>query len=327
MNTLNSNVSLCLMGKGRAQYVAPTFPTIGVGTFPHFTQVSSIHANNAIVGIYGGFGTYYSTNYGKNYTQSTGISGTIGTTVILGVSVYGLRAITHTQTLAFYSSNAGQSWTLVPNLPGVSGQRNYQGCSIYENYAIIADANGKIYVSANFGVTWATISGATSGSYRTPSISYDPVGAKYIAVCTTLNNGMWFCTNFTGLAGNTFTKSASLINSYGVSLVGLKGISGAGLSGGMYYTVNGGQTWTKATNASGTTSSTTNVGTYMVGLSENGVGIAAGTTNVYYVTKNFGITWSAPSGNAGAVVSMHNGNAIMYSGNNPAIPYYGKISL
>jgi hypothetical protein len=62
-------------------------------------------------------------------------------------------------------------------------------------------------------------------------------------------------------------------------------------------------------------------------LSENGVGIAAGTTNVYYVTKNFGITWSAPSGNAGAVVSMHNGNAIMYSGNNPAIPYYGKISL
>ena len=137
---------------------------------------------------------------------------------------------------------------------------------------------------------------------------------------------MWFCTNFTGVAGNTFTKSASLINSYGVSLVGLKGVSGA-ISGGFYYTADGGQTWTKATNASGTISTTTNVGSYMCSLSTNGVGIAQGTTNVYYVTKNYGITWSQTSSTAYGVNTMHNGNAVTYVGNAPSKSYYGKISL
>jgi photosystem II stability/assembly factor-like uncharacterized protein len=324
--TLNGGQQKDLNLLFKVAYLAPTFPTSGGTLTTQYNQVASMYNNNAITGLYGGVGIYYSTDYGKTYAKSTGISG-IGTTAILGVSIYGLHAITHTATLAFYSSNAGQSWTSVSNLPGVSGSRSYQGCSIYENYAIIADLNGKIYVSADYGVTWATISATTVGSYRTPSISYDPVGAKYIAVCTNITSGnsVWYCTNFTGSASNNFVKcTQTTINSYGVSLVGLKGVAGA-ISGGFYYTTDGGQTWTKATDASGTI--TTNVGSYMCSLSTNGVGIAHGTTNVYYVTKNYGITWSQPSSIAYGVNTMHNGNAVMYVGNAPSQSYYGKISL
>lgn len=134
---------------------------------------------------------------------------------------------------------------------------------------------------------------------------------------------MWYCKNFTGVAGNTFEHNYSILTSYGVSLVGLNGISGAGLSGGFYYTTNGGQTWS----ASGSigAESTTNAGSYMVGLSANGVGVASGSSNLYYVTKNFGQSWSQPSSTTYGSTAIHNGNAVMYRGNNPSRAYYGKI--
>jgi hypothetical protein len=307
--------------------IPTVFPTLGASFPSQWAESASIYGKNTILGLYSGFGVYYSTNYGKSYTQSTGISG-ISTNVIVGVSLYGLRAIAHTSTLVFYSTNAGQTWQGASS-PGPPS-RNYQGCSLYENYAIITNfSNSLIFVSNNYGLTYSWLTMPASAIYKTPSISYDPVSLKYIAVCSTTNNGMWYCTNFKGDGTDVFSKSSTAINSNCVSLVGLKGICGAGggdagSGGGMYYTVNGGQTWTKSANAIGTISSTLNIGTFHCGLSANGVGIARGTDNVYYVTKNFGQTWANTSSTTYGVVAIHNGNAITNAQSNV---YYGKISL
>jgi hypothetical protein len=233
-----------------------------------------------------------------------------------------MRAIAHTATLVFYSSNAGQSWTLVPNLPGVSGSRNYQGCAIYDNYAIISDFGGRIYVSNNYGLNWSTI---TIGfRFRQPAISFNSANNQYIAVCSTSNDTMYYCTNFTGVASNIFTRCATgLLQAVGVSLVGLKGAAGSFFSyRGFWYTVDGGVNWTKS-------ASFPTTGTYVLELSENGVGIACGTNNLsYFVTKNYGVTWTQNTLSGIAVCAMQNNNATAFNNsNNPSRAFYGVIPL
>ncbi len=226
--------------------------------------------------------------------------------------------------MVFYSSNAGQSWTQVAtaNLPGVSGSRNYQGCAIYDNYAIIADGSERIYVSANYGLNWATISiGAIA--FRQPAISFNSANNQYIAVCSTSNDTMYYCTNFTGLSSNTFTRCATgLLRAVGVSLVGLKGIAGSLFTyRGFWYTVDGGINWTKS-------ASLTTTPSYSCGLSENGVGIADGTNAAsYYVTRDFGLTWTTGSLSGIDVVAIHNNNAIAFALVNPSRAHYGKLTL
>jgi hypothetical protein len=321
MNNSIASLSLKRRGGG-ASSSGVSFPTLGASLTNQYCQIASIYNNNAIVGLYGGVGTYYSTDYGVTYAQSTGISGTIGTSVILGVSLYGLRAIAHTATLVFYSSNAGQSWTLVPNLPGVSGSRNYQGCAIYDNYAIISDTGARIYVSNNYGLNWSTITIA-SRSFRQPAISFNSANNQYIAVCSTSNDTMYYCTNFTGDASNIFTRCATgLLQAVGVSLVGLKGAAGSFFSyRGFWYTVDGGVNWTKS-------ASFPTTGSYALGLSENGVGIANGTNaSSYFVTKNYGVTWTQSTLTGIDVCTIQNNNAIAFRSNNPSRAFYGVIPL
>lgn len=224
--------------------------------------------------------------------------------------------------MAFYSSNAGQSWTLVSNLPGVSGSRDYRGCAIYDNYAIIADFGGRIYVSDNYGLNWSTITIA-SKSFRQPAISFNPANNQYIAVCSTSNDTMYYCTNFTGVASNIFTRCATgVLQAVGVEMVGLKGTAGSyfGYSG-FWYTVDGGVNWTKS-------ASLPNAQSFSLGLSANGVGIADGTdTSLYYVTKDYGVTWTQNTLTGIGVVAIHNNNAVAFGSNNPSRAHYGVIPL
>lgn len=298
-------------------YIAPNFPTQSVARLPvsQFAQIASIYESRVVVGLNGG-NSYYSNNYGQTYTATNVIlpSG------ILGVSLYKLRGIMHSSNIVCYSINAGLNWATTSSGLPTSGQ-NYKGCSIYENYAIIADGGGKLYVSNNSGLNWTTITIA-SKTFRQPSISFNSANNQYIAVCSTENDSMYYCTNFTGISSNTFTKcSTGVLYSVGVSLVGLKGIAGSFYSAsGFWYTVDGGVNWTKSANFPTTQS-------YACGLSENGVGIANGTNaSSYYVTKDYGLTWSQNTISGVDVCTIHNNNAIAFAFS-PCFTYYGKITL
>jgi hypothetical protein len=150
---------------------------------------------------------------------------------------------------------------------------------------------------------------------------------SYIAALTAYPAaGIYYCTNFTGQSTDIFTLSASSVpGALIVSLSGLNGIASCWQSGStsnvLYYTKNGGVTWTN----SGFVGSTQTFGACILsGL----IGVAMNSLSQYYVTKNAGVTWTAYNAPTGSTqltaIATSNGNAIMYD-NALSRMYYGKV--
>lgn len=273
---------------------------------------------------------WYSTNSGKTFTRSTGVpSSTSGN---YAFALYGTNAIIlvpGSPSAVYTSSNSGATWTNRMSLTGITGSY----CSIYENYAMITLANNTIYLSNNYGVSWTSIS-VVNAYFIGCAISYDSTTSKYIAVCCSWEtvSSMYYCTNFTGLSSSTtFTKGTNLLTASdhaAISLVGRNGIAVSDNTSylGLWYTSNGGQTWTKSLNYS------TLTGFSRCSLSATGLGIAmrinVGDTT-QYVTRDYGVTWSNATIFPAITFTFALYNNILVSttflgGNN--IVYYGTYS-
>jgi hypothetical protein len=237
---------------------------------------------------------YYSTNYGTTFTIAP--SAPSPNTGSYALSFYGTNAIItyngSSNTGGVYtSSNSGANWTKRMNL---STFETY--CSIYENYAMIAIGTTIIYLSNDYGVSWNTIS-ITGAKFTSCAISFDSTTNKYIAICCSneVTPGIYYCTNFTGVSSTTtFTKGTTnmqVYNQNAISLVGRNGIAvtnGASPYSGLWYTNNGGQTWSKSVNYSTVNSF------YNCSLSATGLGIAWKNDggNAQYITRDYGVTWT-----------------------------------
>jgi hypothetical protein len=212
---------------------------------------------------------------------------------------------------------------------------NFSWCAIYDNFALLSSEGlKKLYCSTNYGATWVECTSATTFAqpWRGVSITKHPSNGNYLAAAAAFNGsasggGIYYCTNFTGSASDTFVKSVSTVsNSLCVSLDGLLGLASTffnSVSNIFYYTTDGGQTWTN----SGVTSGSNQGGN--ISLSGQ-IGIGGfNNINECWVTKNAGVNWTkyimpTPPAPGGLVAAATNkGNLIITSLSNK-LAYYGK---
>lgn len=294
----------------------------------------SIHGKN-VIATWPGSNLWYSTNYGKTFSQ---LGFNLSSGAFYGLTSYGTNAIISTSSTGsavYTSSNSGASWIKRMNITA-----SYMSCcSMYENYAMCTIGTSIIYLSNNYGVSWNTIS-ITGAYFRACSMSYDSTTNKYIAVCFSneATPCMYYCTNFTGVWDTTtFTKGTTNIftlDTNSISLVGRNGIavSNAPSYLGLWYTKNGGQTWTKSVNYS------TLNGFNRCSLSANGLGIAMRTNidsvtpNDYtqYVTRDYGVTWTNaqifPSGTYTTAFAIYNNILVSGTSTTNNLVHWGTYS-
>jgi len=283
--------------------------------------IGSCMQDNYVIVAYSSGRIFYSNDYGISFSLAAGApSGTW-----FNPAMSGQNAIACGNGLLYLSSNYGQSWTQVTGLTG-----NFAWCAIYDNLALLVDTgNGKVYGSTNYGATWVqcTSASAFAKSWRGASITKHPSNGNYLAVITAIaTNALYYCTNFTGTASDTFVQTVTAIaNPYPVSLDGLNGLMSTWFSGSLntvfYYTRDGGQTWTN----SGLTVSSNQGGANSL---SGQVGVACfNNINDCWVTKDAGVSWTKyqpfVSSLGFTACAANKGNLVVIS-QNGYLAYYGK---
>jgi photosystem II stability/assembly factor-like uncharacterized protein len=313
----------------------PPYPTASnVFSIPSISRMS-MHGKNVLASWPNSSNVWYSTNYGKTFSPSGFNLSSGGFYGLTSYGTYAIISTSSTGSAVYTSSNSGANWIKRMNIAA-----SYMSCcSMYENYAMVTINNTIIYLSNDYGASWSSIS-VVNASFRGCAISYDSTSNKYIAVCCSneVTPCIYYCTNFTGVSSTTtFTKGTTNISSFennSISLVGRNGIavSNAPSYLGLWYTKNGGQTWTKSVNYS------TLDGFNRCSLSANGLGIAMRTNigsvtpNDYtqYVTRDYGVTWTNaqifPSGTYSYAFAIYNNILVSGTSTTNNLVHWGTYS-
>jgi photosystem II stability/assembly factor-like uncharacterized protein len=248
-------------------------------------------------------GIWYSTNGGKNWTQSTqtppGTQVNAGAIFSLSSSSNGNIAIAGIVAGIFgsglwYSSDGGQIWRQ-SNI--TSGSYSFTSISSDGLKAIAGSPSGILY-STNGGQTWSP-SSLTPPSATSVSISGD--GTKAVAVS---NNELWYSVDGGSTWTNAFTFVGVSFSFVVISKDGMRAI--AGRANGLYYSANGGQNWL-STNASGSFISAS--------ISSNGIKmVAGGNSGIWYSSDGQSWTKGYLNSNVDKVVISGDGNNAVAGG-------------
>ena len=255
-------------------------------------------------------GLWYSTDSGKTWNNSrystsllninTGIfnvsMSSDGTHVVAGCYF----SIPPSPEGIWYSSNGGQTWSQ----SSINNHLYEYICISGDGKTSIAGSNYKISLpptdygisySSNYGVSWNTVpfSGLSAQlTFENVSISYDGINAVIIQTKNDLSSPtteykLWHSVN-SGANWILSTTSppiltTTVINHVSISKYGLKAI--AATSGqGLYYSTDGGVSFTQSNNTNGTF--------YYTSLSDTGLkAIACGSSGIWY-SSNGGQTWA-----------------------------------
>ena len=235
-------------------------------------------------------GIWYSTNGGKNWTQSTQTPP--GTQVNAG-AILSLSSNSNGGNIAiagiaqlfgsglWYSSNGGQFWAQ-SNI--TTDSYSFTSISSDGSKAIagspLLGGNGILY-STNGGQNWNP-SPSTSGNIFT-SVSISSDGTNAVAVS---NNELWYSVDGGSSWTNAFTLVVGSFSFVVISKDGMRAIAGG--ANGLYYSATGGQNWS-ATNASGNF--------YSASISSNGIKMVAGGVSGIWYSSNGGQSWTQGSSN------------------------------
>ena len=288
-------------------------------------------------------GIWYSSDGGQTWTQSNIINHIYQYICISGdgkTSIAGSNykiSLHPTDYGISYSSNSGASWNTVP-FSGLQAQLTFTNVSIsYDgiNAVIIQTKNDlvsptaeyKIWHSTNKGVNWSVSTTPISTTTVINHISISKYGLRAIAATSVY--GLYYSTD----GGVNFLQSnISSGNFYYTSLSdnGLKALAAG--NNGIWYSSNGGQSWTNGTDASsniavisgdgkkaiaGTTSTesglqySNNGGAYWSQVSTNTVGSFSTAQNINNMVINNNGTRAIAGGTGGGLLS--GGNGMWYS--------------
>jgi hypothetical protein len=198
----------------------------------------------------------------------------------------------------WYSSNGGQTWTQ----SSINDHVYQYICISGDGETSIAGSNNKAFppggtdygisYSGNNGQNWnASVLPSSSLKFENVSISYDGTNAVIIQT----KNGssaeykIWYSTN-NGVNWSVSTTpilTTTVINHISISKYGLRAIA-ATTGQGLYYSADGGFSFTQSNNTNGTF--------YYTSLSDNGLkAIACGSSGIWY-SSNGGQSWTNGTG-------------------------------
>ena len=296
----------------RFGYVCPCYPTNPcLLSLSSWNQSNSNNKTNSFIclssgddctkAIAGGAlltGIWYSTNGGKNWSQSTGGTGVIagailslssnsngGNTAIAGILGSGL----------WRSINGGQSWA-PSNI--TSGSYSFTSISSDGSKAIAGSPSGILY-STDGGQNWNSSSLTPPSATNFTSVSISSDGTNAVAVSSA---ELWYSGSGGSSWEKKFTLAGGSFSFVVISKDGMRAIAGG--PNGLYYSATGGQSWS-ATNASGNFNSAS--------ISSNGIKMVAGGISGIWYSSNGGQNWAQGSSNSnvvGVAISGDGKNAV-----------------
>jgi len=188
---------------------------------------------------------WYSSNYGRSWTQAVAAAGLPINTNYANVSMsgsgqYQILGVNSVSGAIYLSSNFGVTWAALSGLTGVwyRSALSYNGQYQYISQSV---AGGSIYYSSNYGTTWTAITSVTGnwcGLCCSSSGQYVSAAAYGGIIYYSSNYGVTWtaCTNLTNSNWQSICCSAS--GQYQTAVV---------YSGAAWYSNNYGVNWTAGT--------------------------------------------------------------------------------
>lgn len=268
----------------------PTYPTLSTSpSTAANTQYSAMYQSVVLTANRSSGVVRRSTDYGKTFFEVTNanFSGLNWRCIKIDQN----QAIAVSTVSVFTSNDYGDTWTL-----RTPTSTNFSGAAIYNGLMIAADqANNKLYFSADNGVSWLS---QTISFPRGCAVTMN--GSSYVVVVCNMNSangavgsGFQICNNFNpAVTTNTFVsctfKGVSPID---VALDGQYGVcvSYTGTLPGIKYSIDYGQRWLLADVIPTT-------GFTMASLSGGFAIATVGASNSYYISNDYGQTWTTLTG-------------------------------
>ncbi len=274
--------------------------------------------------------TWFSTNSGMNWTQSTSSGGSYA----VASSADGTKMVSVSCPGGIYTStNFGASWknTIAPTMNWGAVASSADGTKLVAatDGGYNTTINGGIYTSSDSGNSWTKQTAAPTSNYPQGTIpnwlgvASSADGTKLAAASDNggiLNGiGVGICTSAN--SGATWAYSSAPIvdwvsiasSSTGTTLVASR------LDNGIYTSTNSGASWT----------ATANVFSYSVASSADGTKLVA-VGGAIYTSTNSGMSWTqqtnAPSAGWEAVASSADGTKLVVTAINPAGIWIGQYA-
>lgn len=295
-------------------------------TSGYFLSVSLSGTNAIATEYFLGDGIYYSDNGGQTWTKSNLTTGTFISSVLLSTG-QALAGSKETDGV-YYSTDSGQTWTKSTSvaLTGAS----VQSIALRENGSAIAllGANvlGGVLYSTDFGVTWNSTN-ITIGYY-----SFTTIDGTNALVSSIYGYNFLYSSSVSTGQFDTWTQ-INTKSIFSCSISGNNAIAaGYGTDVGIYYSTDGGASFTLATG--GTTNS--NLGTTIVGNKA----IVGGQDAGLWVSSNGGANFAqstlttAPAFNIAKIQNnnviagaLNEAQSLWYSTNSGQTWHYSNLSV
>lgn len=233
--------------------------------------------------IASGIGTlWYSSNYGRTWTQAVAAAGlpinaNYANVTMSGNGQYQIVGVNSGGGAIYLSSNYGVTWAA---LSGLTGSWYRSALSYNGQYQYISQnvAGGTIHYSSNYGVSWTTVASVTGNWFGLCCSS----NGQYVSACA-YGGLLYYSSNY----GITWTASANLGNSNWESI--------CCSASGQYQTavVYGGVAWYSNNYGVNWIAGTTTLNWYSVACSASGQYQLAVIYGGYaWYSTNYGITWT-----------------------------------
>jgi hypothetical protein len=328
-----------------------TAPTSGSGY--HLANLAASDDGTKMVSATTGSTVYTSTDSGTTWTPHTITGSThswVGITASsdgthLAMADYSDGATAGVKGYLYTSTDSGATWTQQTG----PGKQNWESIAASANGSkiIVSDsidnsggtpAEGYIYISTDYGVTWTRATGA--GEHNWMSIASSADGMKLAAIYNDGPGASYIYTSADG--GTTWTQRASagsnawwsITSSVDGTKLAATSVQTSGGSGYIYTSTDSGATWTQRASA-GTGPGNTGWG-YIISSSDGTKLLAvsypapgAGYPTYIYTSIDGGATWTQQTNIGettwGSFISLLDGTKLVTLSPSPGYPYFDAI--